>query len=76
MPLQDVADFLAPHPPFDSLEPADVERVAEAAEVEFHTAGTEIFQQGTGPVEHVWVVRTRRGRDRARRPRARPARTG
>ena len=56
--LQDVADFLAPHPPFDSLEPADVARVAEAAEVEFHPAGTAIFQQGAGPVEHVWVVRT------------------
>jgi CBS domain-containing protein len=56
--LQDVADFLAPHPPFDAFEPADLERVANAAEVEFHTAGTEIFQQGVGPVEHVWVVRT------------------
>ena len=56
--MQDVADFLAPHPPFDSLEPADVARVAEAAEVEFHPAGTRIFHQGAGPVEHVWVVRT------------------
>jgi CBS domain-containing protein len=56
--VQDVADFLAPHPPFDALEPADVARVAEAAEVEFHPTGTEIFQQGAGPVEHVWVVRT------------------
>ena len=56
--MQDVADFLAPHPPFDSLDPADIERVAEAAEVEFHPAATEIFHQGAGPVEHVWVVRT------------------
>ena len=56
--MQDVADFLAPHPPFDSLDPADIERVAEAAEVEFHPAGTQIFHQGAGPVEHVWVVRT------------------
>ena len=56
--MQDVADFLAPHPPFDALEPADIARVAEAAEVEFHPAGTGIFQQGSGPVEHVWVVRT------------------
>jgi CBS domain-containing protein len=56
--LQDVADFLAPYPPFDAFEPGDLVRVAEAAEVEFHTGGTEIFQQGTGPVEHVWVVRT------------------
>ena len=56
--VQDVAEFLAPHPPFDALEPADVQRVAEAAEVEFHAAGTEIFHQGAGPVEHLWVVRS------------------
>ncbi len=56
--MQDVTDFLAPHPPFDSLEPGDIARVAQAAEVEFHSAGTAIFQQGAGPVEHVWVVRT------------------
>jgi CBS domain-containing protein len=57
-PLQDVADFLASHPPFDAFEPAEIARVAEAAEVEFHPAGTEIFQQGAEPVEHVWVVRS------------------
>ena len=56
--MQDVAEFLAPHPPFDAFEPADIERVANAAEVEFHPAGTEILHQGAGPVEHVWVVRT------------------
>jgi CBS domain-containing protein len=56
--VQDVAEFLAPHPPFDALEPADVQRVAEAAEVEFSAAGSEIFHQGAGPVEHLWVVRT------------------
>ena len=56
--MQDVAEFLAPHPPFDALEPADVQRVAEAAEVEFHAAGSEIFHQGAGPVEHLWVVRS------------------
>ena len=56
--MQDVADFLAPHPPFDALDPTDVQRVAEAAEVEFHQAGAEIFHQGAAPVEHVWVVRS------------------
>jgi CBS domain-containing protein len=55
--MQDVSDFLAPHPPFDALEPADLDRVAQAAEVEFHPAGTEIFHQGADPVEHLWVVR-------------------
>ena len=56
--MHDVADFLAQHPPFDALEPADVGRVADAAEVEFVAAGTRIFHQGAAPVEHVWVVRT------------------
>ena len=56
--MQDVADFLASHPPFDALARPDVERLAEAAEVEFHTAGTEIFHQGAGPVEHLWMVRS------------------
>ena len=56
--MQDVADFLASHPPFDALARPDVERLAEAAEVEFHSAGTEIFHQGADPVEHVWMVRS------------------
>jgi CBS domain-containing protein len=56
--VQDVADFLAAHPPFDALEPADVARLASAAEAAFHPAGAEIFQQGAGPVGHLWVVRS------------------
>ena len=38
--------------------PADVERVAAAAELEFHPAGTTIFSQGAEPVEHLRVVRS------------------
>ncbi|HWM08805.1 MAG TPA: putative nucleotidyltransferase substrate binding domain-containing protein [Solirubrobacteraceae bacterium] len=56
--MQDVADFLAAHPPFDALEPDEVESVARTAEVEYHAAGTEIFHQGAEPVDHVWVVRS------------------
>ena len=56
--MQDVADFLASHPPFDALDRPDVERLAEAAEVDFHRAGAEIFHQGADPVEHVWMVRS------------------
>jgi len=33
------------HPPFDSLDPADVERVAATTEVEFHLSGSLIFSQ-------------------------------
>jgi CBS domain-containing protein len=55
--MEDVADFLAGHPPFDALDPADVARLAAAAEVERTPAGSEIFQQGTGPVTHLRVLR-------------------
>jgi CBS domain-containing protein len=56
--VPDVAEFLAAHPPFDALEPDEVAELAAAAEVEFHPLGTEIFQRGAGPVEHLWVVRS------------------
>ncbi len=54
----DVVEFLRAHPPFDALAPAEVERVAASAEVEFFRAGSTIFSQGAQPVEHLRVVRT------------------
>ncbi len=56
--LSDVADFLRAYPPFDALDPADVERAAAATEVEFFLAGTTIFAPSVQPVEHLRVVRT------------------
>jgi len=56
--LSDVADFLRVHPPFDALEPAEVERAAAHVEVEFFLAGATIFAQGAQPIEHLRVVRT------------------
>ncbi len=53
----EISRFLRRYPPFDALDDADVERVAVAAEEEFHTAGATIFSEGTGPVEHLRVVR-------------------
>ncbi len=53
----DVAAFLREHSPFDALPEEDVERVADSAEVEFFLAGTTIFSQDAGPVEHLRVVR-------------------
>src|SRR4249920_1536693 len=53
----EVARFLQHHPPFDALDAADVDRVAAAAEVELHRAGSTIFSQGSDPVEHLRVVR-------------------
>ena len=53
----DIARFLQQHPPFDALDAGDVDRVAAAAEIEFHRAGSTIFSQGSDPVEHLRVVR-------------------
>ena len=53
----DIARFLEQHPPFDALDAGEVERVAAAAEIEFHRAGSTIFSQGADPVEHLRVVR-------------------
>ena len=55
--MHDIADFLADTPPFDTLEPEELERVAAACEIEFHPAGSTILLQASEPPEHVWVVR-------------------
>jgi CBS domain-containing protein len=56
-PHAGLADFLRLHPPFDVLAAEEVERVAAAAEIEEHPAGTTIFSQGAEPVEYLRVVR-------------------
>jgi hypothetical protein len=56
--MDDIAGFLASHPPFDAVGTDDVPRVAAVTEIEFHPAGKTIFSQGAGPVEYLWVVRT------------------
>ena len=53
----EVVEFLRRQPPFDALDPAEVERVAAQAEVEFHRAGTTIFHQGADPVAYLRVIR-------------------
>ncbi len=54
----EITGFLRAHPPFDALEAGDLERVAAAAEPEFHRAGATIFFQGAEPVSHLRVVRS------------------
>jgi CBS domain-containing protein len=53
----EVTRFLQEYSPFDALEGGELERVAAAAEVEFHRAGATIFSQGAEPVAHLRVVR-------------------
>ena len=54
----DPAAFLRAHPPFDTLDPHEVEQVAAAAELEFYRTGDVIFAQGAEPVTHLRVVRS------------------
>ncbi|HET9104696.1 MAG TPA: putative nucleotidyltransferase substrate binding domain-containing protein [Solirubrobacteraceae bacterium] len=49
--------FLRDHPPFHALPEATVERVAAASELETLPAGTTIFAQGGGPLEHLRIIR-------------------
>ena len=53
-----VESFLVRFPPFDSLEPAALERVCAATEIEFFPRGTAILQQGGPPSRFLYVVRT------------------
>jgi CBS domain-containing protein len=55
--MDDIAEFLGSHPPFDVMGADDVARVAAVTEIESHPAGKTIFSQGAGPVEYLWVVR-------------------
>lgn len=55
--MHDVAEFLKEHEPFTSLEPADLDRLASRAQVEFFDAGTVIFGRGQPPPDEIRVIR-------------------
>jgi CBS domain-containing protein len=50
------ARFLRAHPPFDSLDAQELERVAAGAELERYDAGAVIFDEGADPVGHLRVI--------------------
>jgi CBS domain-containing protein len=55
--MEDIAAFLAAHPPFDAVGADELARVAAVTETESFPAGKTIFSQGTGPVGYLRVVR-------------------
>src|SRR3954452_9707129 len=55
--MHDVVEFLRRHAPFEDLPDDELETLARSVEVEFFAAGTTIFRQGEGPMNHVRVVR-------------------
>ena len=56
--MEDIADFLGAHPPFDAVDADELARLAAVTETEVTPRGKAIFAQGAGPVESVWVVRS------------------
>jgi CBS domain-containing protein len=54
--MQDIAEFLRAHPPFDSLDEETLTRVAESAEIEFHAARATILDSDD-VAEFAYVVR-------------------
>jgi CBS domain-containing protein len=53
----DVAAFLARVPPFDTLEPPELERAARGVRIEYFPAGTTILRQGGKPARAMYLVR-------------------
>jgi CBS domain-containing protein len=49
--------FLRQHPPFDDLPDRELERIARRVEIEFFAAGAIIVQQGSEPLDRLYVVR-------------------
>ena len=55
--MHDIAQFLARHPPFDTLEEETLERVAGSAEIEFYAAGAAILESAEETSRFAYVVR-------------------
>ena len=55
--MHDIAQFLARHPPFDTLDEETLEHVASSAEIEFYAAGTAILESAEATSRHAYVVR-------------------
>jgi CBS domain-containing protein len=55
--MHDIAEFLAAHPPFDTLDDETLRRVAGSAEIEFYAAGTPILESAEATSRHAHVVR-------------------
>jgi CBS domain-containing protein len=56
--VEDIAGFLAEHPPFDGLGADELTRVAAVTEIEASPPGKTIFSEGTAPVQYLRVVRS------------------
>ena len=56
--MQDIADFLRSHAPFDTLDDETLAAVAGSADIEFHAARATILDGSGGPAPHAYIVRS------------------
>lgn len=56
--LDDVAQFLGRHAPFDRLEPAELAALASASAERDYPAGTAVLVEDGPPADHLYVVRS------------------
>lgn len=54
--MQEIARFLAVHPPFDGLTPGQLAQIAAATEIEYFRPGTSILRQNEEPIRHLYVI--------------------
>jgi CBS domain-containing protein len=53
----EVAAFLARHPPFDGLDPGEVEQIAAAVELREYRAGEVVLVEDAAPASVLYVIR-------------------
>ena len=54
--MQEIARFLASHPPFDGLQPELLEQTAATVEVAYFPGGATILRQGGDPTRYLHVI--------------------
>jgi CBS domain-containing protein len=54
--MQEIARFLAAHPPFDGLPPAALAQTAATVEIAYFPRGASILRQGGEPPHHLHVI--------------------
>ncbi|BDY26742.1 putative nucleotidyltransferase substrate binding domain-containing protein [Mycolicibacterium mageritense] len=56
--MREYVDFLGGQSPYDALDAADLEALAQLVEVEYFAAGATIVATGEAPLSHFYVVRS------------------
>jgi CBS domain-containing protein len=55
--MHEIAEFLARHPPFDTLDDDQLAEVAAVVEIEYAEAGSTVLEQAVAAPSFAWVIR-------------------